>query len=123
VQRLFETKHSKHYKLYDLRAEKGAMYDADKFDGRVVKYGFFDHNPAPLKLIKDCVEDMHAWLSADEENVVAIHCKAGKGRTGLIISAYLVYAGIAPSTTAALRMFGDKRTSNGKGVTIPSQMR
>jgi len=123
VQRFFETRHAGHYKLYDLRAEKGAMYDADKFGGRVVKYGFFDHNPAPLKTIRDCVEDLHEWLSADEANVVAVHCKAGKGRTGLIIAAYLVYAGLSPSTTAALRLFGEKRTTNGKGVTIPSQMR
>ena len=69
------------------------------------------------------MEDLHEWLSADEANVVAVHCKAGKGRTGLIIAAYLVYAGLSPSTTAALRLFGEKRTTNGKGVTIPSQMR
>lgn len=118
-----ETRHKGKYKLYDLRGEKGASYDADKFEGRVAKYGFFDHNPAPLKLIKTCVEDMHAWLSADPENVVAVHCKAGKGRTGLMIAAYLVYAGLEPNTTAALRFFGEKRTTNGKGVTIPSQMR
>lgn len=123
VQRFFESRHAGKYKLYDLRAEKGAAYDPEKFHGRVAKYGFFDHNPAPLKLIRDCVEDIHRWLLADDENVVAIHCKAGKGRTGLIISAYLVYSGLCPSTTAALKFFGDLRTTNGKGVTIPSQMR
>ena len=31
VQRFFESKHSGHYKLFDLRAEKGVAYDADKF--------------------------------------------------------------------------------------------
>lgn len=123
VQRFFEHFHAGKYKLYDLRAESGAAYDAEKFHGRVSKFGFFDHNPAPLALIRECVEDIHAWLGANEGNVVAIHCKAGKGRTGLIIAAYLVYAGLAPSTTAALKIFGDCRTSNGKGVTIPSQMR
>lgn len=46
-----------------------------------------------------------------------------QGRTGLIISAYMVYAGIQKDAPTALRFFGEKRTHNGKGVTIPSQMR
>jgi len=123
VHRFFEKRHAGHYRLYDLRAEKGAAYDPEKFGGRVGAYRFFDHNPAPLKVIRECVEDIHAFLSAHPDNVVAVHCKAGKGRTGLILSAYMVYAGLAPTATAALRFFGEARTSNGKGVTIPSQMR
>lgn len=99
------------------------MYDADKFGGRVSKFGFFDHNPAPLKTIRACVEDMKTYLDADPANVVAVHCKAGKGRTGLMIAAFLVYTDAAASTVEALNFFGLKRTSNGKGVTIPSQMR
>ena len=66
---------------------------------------------------------MSAWLKADPENIVAVHCKAGKGRTGLMIAAFLVYSGACSTTTDALRLFGDERTHNGKGVTIPSQMR
>lgn len=49
----------------------------------LVIFRFFDHNPAPLKLIKECCDDMHAFLSAHPDNVIAVHCKAGKGRTGL----------------------------------------
>lgn len=123
VHRFFEKRHPGHYRLYDLRGEKGCHYDPAKFGGQVARFGFFDHNPAPLKLIAACVQDIHSWLSADPANVAAIHCKAGKGRTGLIITCYLVFAGLAPTTTAALRFFGEMRTSNGKGVTIPSQMR
>lgn len=123
VQRFFDTKYKGKHKLFDLRAEKGVHYDPSRFHGSVARYGFFDHNPAPLKLIRDCCEDMDSWLKADPENVVAVHCKAGKGRTGLIIAAYLVFSGVCGSTTEALRLFGDMRTLNGKGVTIPSQMR
>lgn len=66
---------------------------------------------------------MEAWLDKDDENVIAVHCKAGKGRTGMIISAFLVHTGVAKNTMEALKIFGDVRTLNGKGVTIPSQMR
>ena len=41
-------------------------------------------------------QDMHAFLEADENNVVAVHCKAGKGRTGTVIAAYFLYAGGSP---------------------------
>ena len=123
VQRLLELRHEGHYKVYDLRAEKGASYDPKCFKGRVGSFRFFDHNTAPLQLIVACCDDMAAYLEADSRNVVAVHCKAGKGRTGLIVAAMLVRLGVAPTATAALAMFGDVRTNDGKGVTIPSQMR
>ena len=123
VQRFFETKHASKYRLYDLRAEKGAAYDSKLFSSVATGFRFYDHNPPPLSLIKQCCEDMHRWLSADPEHIVAVHCKAGKGRTGLIIASYLLYSGACKSADEALRLFGDVRTSDGKGVTIPSQIR
>jgi len=82
-----------------------------------------DAQPPPLDLIGRFCEAVDTWLAADSQNVVAIHCKAGKGRTGCLIAAYLVHCGFAPNAEAALAWFGRMRTSNGKGVTIPSQMR
>jgi len=49
--------------------------------------------------------------------------QAGKGRTGMMIAALLLHCGFRSSAEAALRYFGYARTANGKGVTIPSQMR
>ena len=30
------------------------------------------------------VEGVSEWLAADELNVIAVHCKGGKGRTGVL---------------------------------------
>lgn len=39
------------------------------------------------------VNDVNAWMNADNSNVVAIHCKGGKGRTGTMICTWLIESG------------------------------
>jgi phosphatidylinositol-3,4,5-trisphosphate 3-phosphatase/dual-specificity protein phosphatase PTEN len=70
-------------------------------------------------MIEECCASVDKWLSDSPDNVVAIHCKAGKGRTGLIVSSYLLYSEFSSSATEALKYYGETRTKNGKGVTIP----
>ena len=67
--------------------------------------------------------DAHAYLSQHPDNVIAAHCKAGKGRTGTMIAALLLYEQHCIDADEALRFFGAARTKNGAGVTIPSQRR
>lgn len=121
VQRFFEKRHAGRYRIYNLCSERA--YDPADFLGRVARYPFDDHNPCPLHVIAAFCEDVDSWLTAHPDNVAAIHCKAGKGRTGLVISTYLMHCGFKASSEQALKFFGMQRTANAKGVTIPSQMR
>jgi len=108
VLRFFEKRHQGHYKLYNLCAER--TYDIQKFHGRVSRYPFFDHNAPPIKLIQECLTDVEKWLAADEYNMVGINCKAGKGRTGLIICCYLLQSRQCSTTDEALELYGKRRT-------------
>ena len=55
-------------------------------------FTFDDHNPPPFVMMIDFCNDLHKWLTDNEKNVAAIHCKAGKGRTGVMISCYLIFS-------------------------------
>jgi hypothetical protein len=85
--------------------------------------GFPDHHAPPLALLCKIVRTLHAWLEADAMNVVVVHCLAGKGRTGTVIAAYLLYTGLFNSAQDAMNYFALRRSLNSWGITGPSQKR
>ena len=94
-----------------------------RFGGRFERFPFDDHSPPPLGLLYYFCESAHEWLSSHKDHVIAVHCKAGKGRTGTCISAYFLYARLYRTPAEAMEAYGSARTKNKKGVTIPSQRR
>jgi phosphatidylinositol-3,4,5-trisphosphate 3-phosphatase/dual-specificity protein phosphatase PTEN len=123
VQRFFNTRHAGHYRIYNLCVERA--YDLEGYFPSVKRFPFEDHNPCALPVLRLFCEDVDAFLAESAENVVAIHCKAGKGRTGLCVATYMLHSRVAGCTSAeeALRIYAEARTHNAKGVTIPSQRR
>lgn len=68
------------------------------------------------------------WFEQNEKNVIAVHCKGGKGRTGTMISVALLKTGVCQTAAEALQLFAEARTdlragSTFQGVETPSQTR
>ena len=117
-------RYHKVYKIYNLCIEKDRIYPKTYFeDSYVGLFPFNDHSPCPCKLILDFCVDICLFLSAHPDGVAVIHCKAGKGRTGVMIVCYLIFSGLCKNTEEALVHYANQRTLNKKGVTIASQIR
>uniref|UniRef100_A0A1D1XCS9 Phosphatidylinositol 3,4,5-trisphosphate 3-phosphatase and dual-specificity protein phosphatase PTEN n=1 Tax=Anthurium amnicola TaxID=1678845 RepID=A0A1D1XCS9_9ARAE len=119
VKAVLDMRHPGHYKVYNLCAEE--CYNPSNFNGQVEAFPFDDNHVPSLSMIKLFCESVHSWLSKDPQNIAVVHCMAGKGRTGLMVSAYLVYTGM--SVDEALQLYADRRTTNNEGVSIASQRR
>ncbi|KAG2786612.1 hypothetical protein JG687_00009151 [Phytophthora cactorum] len=128
VANFLNSRHPNAYRVYNLSERS---YDYSKFEGRVSECGFPDHHPPPLQLLLDIMNDMIEWVAKSPKHVVVVHCLAGKGRTGVVCSCYLLLTGYYGSVfklrkerelrelaNSSIRDFWNAR---GQGVRFPSQ--
>ncbi|KAL9245811.1 hypothetical protein vseg_019417 [Gypsophila vaccaria] len=121
VIKFLNTRHQGKYKVYNLCSER--LYDAALFQGKAASCPFEDHNCPPIHLISSFCHSAYEWLKADIDNVVVVHCKAGLGRTGLMISSLLLFLKFCPTAEESIDLFNQKRCIDGKGLVLPSQIR
>ena len=64
-------------------------------------------------MLEFCI-DITLHFLRDPESVAAIHCKAGKGRTGTMIICYMIFSGLYDDIDFATVHYAQKRTQNEK---------
>nr|XP_051696844.1 phosphatidylinositol 3,4,5-trisphosphate 3-phosphatase TPTE2-like isoform X23 [Oryctolagus cuniculus] len=126
VVRFLDTKHRNHYRVYNLCSERA--YNPEHFHNRVQRIMIDDHNVPTLSEMVVFSKEVNMWLAQDKKNVVVIHCKGGKGRTGTMVCACLIGNQIFGTAKESLAYFASRRTdhtisSKFQGIETPSQSR
>jgi len=129
ARRFLDTKHAGHYKVFNFCCEPGRGYAASEFEGRAERFPFLDHGTPMLETMVYFCESAQQWLDAHEDNVVALHCKAGKGRAGLMSCCLMLRMSVdaatgKPTKSAAdvISFYDAHRVTNNKGLTVPCQL-
>lgn len=86
-----ERYHSDHYMVWNVAGTSNSHYDPTPFGGRVVQLRFTGFLCPPLMMILEACASIHAWLRADPANVVAVHCRSGRGRSAVLLCCVLAW--------------------------------
>lgn len=119
IAEFLEERHNQ-YMIYNL-TEKS--YSSSEFENRVQHVGFLDHHPPRFNHLIKVIDHIVTFLSEDPSNVACIHCRAGRGRTGLVCSCVLLGMEICHDPWEALEFFAGRRSKISKGSTSPPQLR
>ena len=126
VAHFLDTKHADRYKVFNLCSEK--TYNTSFFHERVERVMIDDHNVPTVEQMIKFADTARSWLGEHPDNVIVVHCKGGKGRTGTMICVWLIESGVFSSAALSLDYFGNRRTDTNvstkfQGVETPSQSR
>ncbi|XP_028262154.1 tensin-2-like isoform X2 [Parambassis ranga] len=114
VASMLKSKHQDKFLLLNLSEKR---HDITRLNPKVQDYGWPDLHAPPLDRICAICKAMETWLTSDPNNVVVLHCKGHKGKTGVIVAAYMHYSKISAGadqalTTLAMRKFCEDKVSS-----------
>ena len=87
-------------------------YSLELLFGHCHRIPFEDHSPPLLAELLHFCHQSSRWCRRHRKNVVVVHCKGGKGRTGVMVAAFLLWTGHRRCAQDALELFSFRRTEN-----------
>ncbi|CAK0842334.1 unnamed protein product [Prorocentrum cordatum] len=129
VARFFKINHRGHFRVYNACPEMPYPEEPfKKVGGSMTCFQIQDHSPPRMEQFLAFLADAREFRGESQDNVIAVHCKAGKGRTGSLCCAWLLYAKRQKTPEQALQVFAQRRTDTRiarklRGVETPSQVR
>jgi CRP-like cAMP-binding protein len=118
VSRYLALKHYGRFFIFNLcdtfDSSDGIMgqYHPSMLYNAVQRVPFEDHSPPLMSEMLYFCQEAAAWMAAHPQNIVCVHCKGGKGRTGVMIAALMMWTGHRRCALDALELFTFRRTSN-----------
>ncbi|XP_055747337.1 tensin-2-like isoform X2 [Salvelinus fontinalis] len=114
VTAMLRSKHQDKFLLFNLSERHR---DITRMNPKVLDFGWPDFHAPPLDKICAMCKAMETWLTSDPQHVVVLHCKGNKGKTGVIIAAYMHYSKISAGadqalSTLAMRKFCEDKVSS-----------
>ncbi|XP_041655723.1 tensin-2 isoform X3 [Cheilinus undulatus] len=114
VAAMLKSKHQDKFLLLNLSERR---HDITRLNPKVHDFGWPDLHAPPLDKICAICKTMETWLTSDPQHVVVLHCKGNKGKTGVIIAAYMHYSKISAGadqalSTLAMRKFCEDKVSS-----------
>ncbi|KAK3557070.1 hypothetical protein QTP70_024455 [Hemibagrus guttatus] len=114
VAAMLKSKHQEKFMVINLSEKR---HDISRLNPKVEEFGWPDLHAPPLDKICTVCKTMEGWLNSDPRNVVVLHCKGNRGKTGVIIAAYMHFSKISAGadhalTTIAMRKFCEDKISS-----------
>ncbi|XP_005986199.1 tensin-2 isoform X1 [Latimeria chalumnae] len=114
VAQMLKSKHDDKYLLFNLSEKR---HDISRLNPKVHNFGWPNLHAPPLDKICAICKSMETWLNSDPQHVVVLHCKGNKGKTGVIVAAYMHYSKISAGadqalSTLAMRKFCEDKVSS-----------
>ncbi|XP_018580708.2 tensin-2-like [Scleropages formosus] len=122
VSAMLKSKHQDKFQLFNLSEKR---HDIIRLNPKVSDFGWPDLHAPHLDKISAICRAMETWLTSDPQHVVVLHCKGHRGKTEVIVSAYMHYSEVCAGADRILSTLAMKRFCEDKVLSSlhPSQNR